>query len=116
MAFAFVFIGRRGEPFPAGLEIHAAVDALEPLDDSALDRGRRNLNSSVKSVIAVSFSRKNPSHLRIPDFQNGTARASRRASCAKNGLAIQRTMRIASATVPVSKRTIPPSVARGIVS
>jgi hypothetical protein len=38
MVFAFVFIGRSGEPFPAGLEIHAVVEALEPLDDSALDR------------------------------------------------------------------------------
>ncbi len=37
MVFAFVFIGRSGEPFPAGLEIHAVVEALEPLDDSALD-------------------------------------------------------------------------------
>jgi hypothetical protein len=38
MTFAFVFIGRSGERFPAGMEIHAVVDALEPLDDSVLDR------------------------------------------------------------------------------
>ena len=28
-AYAFVFIGRSGEPFPSGVEIHAIVDALE---------------------------------------------------------------------------------------
>ena len=33
-----VFIGRSGEPFPAGLEIHAIVFALEPLDDVTIDR------------------------------------------------------------------------------
>lgn len=38
MIFAFFFIGRSGERFPAGLEIHAVVDALEPLDDDVLDR------------------------------------------------------------------------------
>jgi hypothetical protein len=36
--YALVFIGRSGEPFPAGVEIHALVDALEPLDESAVDR------------------------------------------------------------------------------
>ena len=30
--YALVFIGRSGEPFPAGLEIYALVGALEPLD------------------------------------------------------------------------------------
>jgi hypothetical protein len=38
VAYALVFIGRSGEPFPSGLEIHAVVDALEPLDGTALDR------------------------------------------------------------------------------
>jgi hypothetical protein len=36
--YALVFIGRSGEPFPAGVEIHALVDALEPLDENAVDR------------------------------------------------------------------------------
>jgi hypothetical protein len=38
LAYALVFIGRSGEAFPAGLEIHAIVPALEPLDDGAIDR------------------------------------------------------------------------------
>ena len=38
MAYALVFVGRSGEPFPAGLEIHAIVDALEPLDDAVVDK------------------------------------------------------------------------------
>jgi hypothetical protein len=33
-----VFIGRSGEPFPAGVEIHALVPELEPLDDDVVDR------------------------------------------------------------------------------
>ena len=37
-AYAFVFIGRSGEPFPSGVEIHAILDALEPLDGTILDR------------------------------------------------------------------------------
>jgi hypothetical protein len=36
--YALVFIGRSGEPFPSGVEIHALVDALEPLDESIVDR------------------------------------------------------------------------------
>jgi hypothetical protein len=36
--YALVFIGRSGEPFPAGVEIHALVGALEPLDEDATDR------------------------------------------------------------------------------
>jgi hypothetical protein len=36
--YALVFIGRSGEPFPAGVEIHALVPALEPLDESPVDR------------------------------------------------------------------------------
>ena len=36
--YALVFIGRSGEPFPAGVEIYALVPALEPLDDAAVDR------------------------------------------------------------------------------
>jgi hypothetical protein len=35
--YALVFIGRSGEPFPAGVEIHALVPALEPLDESGVD-------------------------------------------------------------------------------
>ena len=38
MSYALVFIGRSGEPFPAGIEIHALVDALEPLDETVVDR------------------------------------------------------------------------------
>jgi hypothetical protein len=38
VAYALVFVGRSGEPFPSGLEIHAVVDALEPIDGDVLDR------------------------------------------------------------------------------
>ena len=38
MSYALVFIGRSGEPFPAGVEIHALVPALEPLDEAVVDR------------------------------------------------------------------------------
>ena len=36
--YALVFVGRSGEPFPAGVEIHALVPALEPLDADAVER------------------------------------------------------------------------------
>ena len=36
--YELVFIGRSGEPFPAGVEIYALVPALEPLDEEAVDR------------------------------------------------------------------------------
>ena len=36
--YALIFIGRSGEPFPAGVEVHAVVDALEPLDEAVVDR------------------------------------------------------------------------------
>lgn len=36
--YELVFIGRSGEPFPAGVEIFALPEALEPLDDAAVDR------------------------------------------------------------------------------
>ena len=36
--YELVFIGRSGEAFPAGVEIHAIVPALQPLDDAAVDR------------------------------------------------------------------------------
>ena len=36
--YALVFIGRSGEPFPSGVEIHAVVPALEPLDEALVDR------------------------------------------------------------------------------
>ena len=37
-AYALIFIGRSGEPFPSGVEIHAVVPALEPLDEAQTDR------------------------------------------------------------------------------
>ena len=37
LAYAPVFIGRSGEPFPSSVEVYAVVDALEPIDDSVLD-------------------------------------------------------------------------------
>ncbi len=36
--YELVFIGRSGEPIPAGVEVNAIVDALEPLDDNVVDR------------------------------------------------------------------------------
>jgi hypothetical protein len=36
--YALIFIGRSGEAFPSGLEIHAVVRALEPLDGAVVDR------------------------------------------------------------------------------
>jgi hypothetical protein len=36
--YAMIFIGRSGEAFPSGLEIHAMVPALEPLDEAQTDR------------------------------------------------------------------------------
>ena len=38
MEYALVFIGRSGEPIPAGVEIYALVPALEPLDEEMVDR------------------------------------------------------------------------------
>jgi hypothetical protein len=38
LAYALVFIGRSGEPFPAGIEVYAIVPALVPLDDETVDR------------------------------------------------------------------------------
>jgi hypothetical protein len=37
-AYALIFVGRSGEAFPSGLEIHAVVPALEPLDEAQTDR------------------------------------------------------------------------------
>jgi hypothetical protein len=37
MTYALVFVGRSGEPFPDGLEVHALVDALEPLNEADID-------------------------------------------------------------------------------
>jgi hypothetical protein len=37
-AYALIFLGRSGEVFPSGVEIHAVVSALEPLDEAAVDR------------------------------------------------------------------------------
>ncbi len=36
--YVLVFVGRSGEPFPAGVEIYALVPALEPLDEGVVDR------------------------------------------------------------------------------
>ncbi|HXW30319.1 MAG TPA: hypothetical protein VEK55_13235 [Xanthobacteraceae bacterium] len=38
LVYALVFVGRSGEGFPAGLEIYALVSALEPLEESTVDR------------------------------------------------------------------------------
>lgn len=38
MLYVLVFVGRSGEPFPSGVEVHALPDALEPLDETAVDR------------------------------------------------------------------------------
>ncbi len=35
--YALIFIGRSGEPFPSGVEIHAVVPALEPIDELLVD-------------------------------------------------------------------------------
>lgn len=36
--YELVFVGRSGEAFPCGVEINAIMDALEPMDESAVDR------------------------------------------------------------------------------
>jgi hypothetical protein len=36
--YALIFIGRSGEAFPSGVEIHAVVPALEPIDAAIVDR------------------------------------------------------------------------------
>lgn len=36
--YELIFIGRSGERFPCGVEINALSDALEPIDESAVDR------------------------------------------------------------------------------
>ena len=38
LAYTLVFIGRSGEPWPAGVELFAIVPALEPLDEVLVDR------------------------------------------------------------------------------
>jgi len=35
--YALIFVGRSGEPFPSGAEIHAVVPALEPIDEAVVD-------------------------------------------------------------------------------
>src|SRR5580692_12158497 len=37
MVYSLVFVGRSGEPFPDGLEVYALVDALEPINEEAVD-------------------------------------------------------------------------------
>ena len=36
--YEMVFVGRSGEAFPSGVEINALIDALEPMDENAVDR------------------------------------------------------------------------------
>jgi hypothetical protein len=36
--YELVFVGRSGEAFPSGVEINALIDALEPIDENAVDR------------------------------------------------------------------------------
>lgn len=36
--YELIFLGRSGERFPSGLEIYALVDALEPMDETAVDQ------------------------------------------------------------------------------
>lgn len=38
LAYALIFVGRSGEPFPSGLEVYAIVEALEPLEDAMVDK------------------------------------------------------------------------------
>lgn len=35
--YELIFLGRSGERLPSGLEIYALVDALEPMDETAVD-------------------------------------------------------------------------------
>ena len=37
-AYALIFVGRSGEAFPACVEVHAIVPALEPLNEAEVDR------------------------------------------------------------------------------
>ena len=36
--YALIFIGRSGEPFPSGVEVHGVIPALEPIDEAGVDR------------------------------------------------------------------------------
>lgn len=36
--YELCFLGRSGEAFPSGVELNAIVDALEPFDESVVDR------------------------------------------------------------------------------
>ena len=38
MEYVVIFLGRSGEPFPAGVELFALPEALEPLNDASVDR------------------------------------------------------------------------------
>jgi len=35
--YELVFVGRSGEAFPSGVEINALIDALEPMNENAVD-------------------------------------------------------------------------------
>lgn len=37
-AYAVIFVGRSGEAFPSGMEIHAVIPALQVLDEAVVDR------------------------------------------------------------------------------
>jgi hypothetical protein len=37
IVYSLVFVGRSGKPFPDGLEVYALVDALEPINEAAVD-------------------------------------------------------------------------------
>ena len=36
--YELVFVGRSGESFPSGVEVNVITDALEPIDEAAVDR------------------------------------------------------------------------------
>jgi hypothetical protein len=42
-----VFVGRSGKPSPSELEVYAIVEALEPLDDTAVDKDGQQRGSAV---------------------------------------------------------------------
>ncbi len=37
-AYLLVFLGRSGQPFPSGVEIHALPEGLEPIDEATAER------------------------------------------------------------------------------
>src|SRR5271163_3679087 len=51
--YTLVFVGRSGEPFPSGLELYAIVEALEPLDEKAVDEDLRAVLSWMIGSVAA---------------------------------------------------------------